>query len=604
VRLVVGISIGLTLFIASALGWLGWRLLTQEAAIEHQRERDRTEQIADRLVAAVLRNVIEAETSLGRVEHLGRQNLPPGVLFVEFIAEGVRTIPNRSLLYHPVVPTSPVWGAPHESQFREMSELEFVAKDYRGAALKLADFESSTDRSTVAEARIRLARILAKDGRPTEALRVYSRLVNDETPSAADVPYCVLARFARCQLLAASGARSVLREEASSLLRDLHSGRWALARDSYFYYAAAAKQLSEVALAPDAAQLAVTEAVSALWDDWRLFCLGHARVPGTRVHDEHGIALLALVKAEEHRATALMIPHAALAEFLFRGIKTPGSVSIVDGRGGAIFGAAPQDGETGIERSLSSAGIPWRLRLSASSDSMTTGSGRERPFIFGLAAIAAIVALACYAMARGVIRETRSAQLQTDFVSAVSHEFRSPLSGLRQLTEMLAHGRVRDESRRHVYFEALQKETARLQRLVEDLLDFGRMERQQLRYRFERLDFFDLVRESIPSWNADATSEGFQIEFAGANEAAPVRGDAESLRRVFRNLLENAMRYSPGCRTVWVETARENGNAMLRVRDRGIGIDRAEQRRIFEKFVRGEAATGDWPFAVAASVSC
>jgi signal transduction histidine kinase len=130
------------------------------------------------------------------------------------------------------------------------------------------------------------------------------------------------------------------------------------------------------------------------------------------------------------------------------------------------------------------------------------------------------------------------------------------------------------------------------------------MERQQLRYRFERLDFFDLVRESIPSWNADATSEGFQIEFAGANEAAPVRGDAESLRRVFRNLLENAMRYSPGCRTVWVETARENGNAMLRVRDRGIGIDRAEQRRIFEKFVRGEAATGDWPFAVAASVSC
>ena len=109
--------------------------------------------------------------------------------------------------------------------------------------------------------------------------------------------------------------------------------------------------------------------------------------------------------------------------------------------------------------------------------------------------IAALVALACYAMARGVIRELKAAQLQTDFVSAVSHEFRSPLTTLLQLTELLAHDRIHDEDRRRLYFDILHKETGRLHGLVENLLDFGRMEAGRTQYRPESIDLYELVRD-------------------------------------------------------------------------------------------------------------
>jgi signal transduction histidine kinase len=103
--------------------------------------------------------------------------------------------------------------------------------------------------------------------------------------------------------------------------------------------------------------------------------------------------------------------------------------------------------------------------------------------------IALVVAIACYTMARGVLREMHAARLQSDFVSAMSHEFRSPLTTLCQLTELLAHGRIHDETRRRTYFDFLQKETARLNRLVENLLDFGRMEAGRRQYRPESIDF-------------------------------------------------------------------------------------------------------------------
>jgi signal transduction histidine kinase len=134
---------------------------------------------------------------------------------------------------------------------------------------------------------------------------------------------------------------------------------------------------------------------------------------------------------------------------------------------------------------------------------------RRNYLIFALAAIVLLVSLACYAIARGVLLEAAAGRLQSDFVSAVSHEFRSPLTTLRQLTELLAAGRIVAEGRRRRYFTVLQTETARLHQLVEDLLDFGRMDAGRRQYRLERLDFSELVRdgiaESLP--NADTRRE-------------------------------------------------------------------------------------------------
>jgi signal transduction histidine kinase len=188
----------------------------------------------------------------------------------------------------------------------------------------------------------------------------------------------------------------------------------------------------------------------------------------------------------------------------------------------------------------------------------------------------------------------KQAQLQSDFVAAVSHEFRSPLTTLRSITELLAHNRISDESRRRQSYGYLERETSRLQRLVEDLLDFGRMESGRKQYRIACHDAFDLVRGTLAEFAEQAEANGFRVESDFSSPkgegTATVRVDEEAMRRAVRNLLENAMKYSPECRTIWVSGSLEGNSVCISVRDKGMGIGAEEQQAIFQKFVRGDAA--------------
>lgn len=195
---------------------------------------------------------------------------------------------------------------------------------------------------------------------------------------------------------------------------------------------------------------------------------------------------------------------------------------------------------------------------------------------------------------RLIALDAKRAQLQSDFVAAVSHEFRSPLTTLRTITDLLAQNRIPDEARRKESYVFLDRETTRLQRLVEDLLDFGRMESGRKQYRLECHDAYQLVRDTVADFIEQAQANGFSVEasLAPAEDYFPprVQVDDEAFRRALRNLLENAMKYSPECRTVWVDGAIQGHKVLISVRDRGMGIDAEEEEAIFQKFVRGHAA--------------
>jgi len=195
---------------------------------------------------------------------------------------------------------------------------------------------------------------------------------------------------------------------------------------------------------------------------------------------------------------------------------------------------------------------------------------------------------------RAISVSVKQMQLQSDFVAAVSHEFRSPLTTLRTITELLAQNRITDESRRQQSYAYLEHETSRLHRLVEDLLDFGRMESGRKQYRFACHDAFQLVRRTLGEFSEQAEANGFRLESAFVSpddrSEAAVQVDEEALRRAVRNLLDNAMKYSPECRTIWVNGAVQGNKVCISVRDQGMGIAPEEQQAIFQKFVRGDAA--------------
>jgi two-component system phosphate regulon sensor histidine kinase PhoR len=129
-----------------------------------------------------------------------------------------------------------------------------------------------------------------------------------------------------------------------------------------------------------------------------------------------------------------------------------------------------------------------------------------------------------------------------------------------------------------------------LQRLVESLLDFGRMEAGAHPYRLQRLDARELLRRVTDDFASEAAPQGFSIEATIPAASEFVLADPDALSRAVWNLLDNAVKYSGESRTVWIELDQAGGSIAIRVRDRGIGIPRTEQNEIFRKFVRGAEA--------------
>jgi two-component system phosphate regulon sensor histidine kinase PhoR len=235
--------------------------------------------------------------------------------------------------------------------------------------------------------------------------------------------------------------------------------------------------------------------------------------------------------------------------------------------------------------------LPWDVVLvNANLEAdLSQFAQRRRLMAAGLAILALLVIAASYLIARAVRRELAAAQLQSDFVSAVSHDFRTPLTSMRQFTEMLVEDDDLPAEKRRAFYRAQERATRRLSRLVESLLDFGRMEAGARPYRREPLDAARLAQSVVDEFRQETSSDGFVIECTAPKERAMVKGDQEALAQALWNLLDNAVKYSGDSRTVRVEV--EAGSRVaVRVRDQGFGIPPSERDQILRKFTRGSGA--------------
>jgi signal transduction histidine kinase len=178
------------------------------------------------------------------------------------------------------------------------------------------------------------------------------------------------------------------------------------------------------------------------------------------------------------------------------------------------------------------------------------------------------------------------ARLKSEFVSAVSHEFRSPVTGIRQLAEILLRAQPSEERRRH-YYELIGQESDRLARLVENVLDFSRMEEGRKEYRLEPLEAGAWLRAVVEEFRAEVAQRGCSLEADMPERLPSLLADREALTCAVHNLLDNAVKYSPSCRTVWLEAEASGDSLTVRVRDRGLGIAEEDRKHVFEKFYRG-----------------
>jgi len=190
-------------------------------------------------------------------------------------------------------------------------------------------------------------------------------------------------------------------------------------------------------------------------------------------------------------------------------------------------------------------------------------------------------------------REMRLARQKTDFVSNVSHELKTPLTSIRMFSDLLSTEAPVEKVKRTEYSGIISREAGRLTRLINNLLDFSRMERGERKYEFEPLNAVSLAGETVETYRHQIESDGFQLNFHHSNGGdIPIRGDRDSLSQVLLNLLSNAEKYGGKTETIDVEVTVANRSAgkmaEIRVLDRGPGVSRKNSSRIFDKFFRAD----------------
>lgn len=187
---------------------------------------------------------------------------------------------------------------------------------------------------------------------------------------------------------------------------------------------------------------------------------------------------------------------------------------------------------------------------------------------------------------RSVNKQVALARLKSDFVSNVSHELRTPLALIRLYAETLELGRITTQEKKNEYYSIIRKESERLSALINNILDFSRIEAGAKEYDFRETDIAELVRNTLDSYRYQIEQQGFALEEHIDPGIPSVKVDREAIARALVNLVNNALKYSDSEKFLGVRLYRDQSMLKLEVSDRGIGIERNEQSRIFEKFYR------------------
>jgi signal transduction histidine kinase len=187
-----------------------------------------------------------------------------------------------------------------------------------------------------------------------------------------------------------------------------------------------------------------------------------------------------------------------------------------------------------------------------------------------------------------VRREAHLARLKSDFVANVSHELKTPLALIRLFAETLELGRVQTSEKAQQYYRVINKESQRLTQLINNILDFSRIEAGRKEYRFERTDLSRVVHDVLEAYRFPIEQQGFTLEVEIAEDLPEVDVDKEALAQALLNLVNNALKYGGSGRFIKIEVKRAGETIRLSVVDHGIGVAKGEQKKIFEKFYRAE----------------
>jgi signal transduction histidine kinase len=537
-----------TLIPIGALSWLGIRIVQQDRDVERQRRREALEVAAGRLALEIERKLQDIEDQLGK----------GGGIALAAVSDE----------------EAPV------SLFVEAEAAEYQRRDLNAAAGAYRGLAKSPKPPVRAAALVRLGRVLRQLGDRAGALQAYASLEQLGSVTVGGQPAGLVGLQGRCRVLQEARDVEGLRTEAVKLAQALDSSRWPLDRAMFDVY----REMVQGWGAPPPSRDAIA-CVDAAIELRRAWNGGQLAPRNRRILRKAHATVLAFWAGGPNNPTAWLVTVDEFAASLrAQWVAQQLAVSLYDTDGQRILGEA---------RSGAVSLTPGETRLPfiVSVASLTPERGGGSVVLVSGLALAFLAMLAAgYGLYRATTREILLARRQSDFVSAVSHEFRTPLTSMRHLTDLLVSRSITSEERKAQYYELLAHETERLHRMVESLLSFGRIEVGAYAWHLEPADTTQFVHGIVEEFQRAPEARDRLVSYQIEAGLPPIQVDREALSRALWNLLENAAKYSPAGSPIRVAARRQGSSVLLAVEDEGDGIPISERERIFQKFVRGAGA--------------
>ena len=275
---------------------------------------------------------------------------------------------------------------------------------------------------------------------------------------------------------------------------------------------------------------------------------------------------------------------------VYRDVDRTSRMNVIDQRGRILFGSPIQAGGFTVGMPFPTTLYNWRLQVALlSAEGLAQRAVRQRLVQLGVVGLAMLIAVGGVVMVvRAAVQERRLAALRNDFVANVSHELKTPLSSVRMFAELLLTRRVSSLEKEREYLQIIVGESERLSSLIDNVLDFAKLERGKDAYEMAPCEVDAVVRAAVEVLRYRAEREHLTLTL----DIAPARtiADARAVELAVINLLDNALKYAHDSNSIDVRVSTHREEVCIDVSDQGPGIARAEQERIFDRFVRGDAA--------------
>jgi len=514
---------------------------------------------------------------------------------------------------------------PQIDKLKRAEEYEFVQKEYQSAiSLYNELFSLSKDRNHQAQMLNNIARCHTKLKSYDAAIKNYLKIVNDypESLISSRLPLSLIAGLGILNCYKNSGDFNNYLQSSLNLYRDILQNPWNLNENQFKTYSSMIEEDVNNVLSKNTAELTSAdykkefEYLKSLQREkikkWQVINdIENDIIPELRIKliqpellpcgysktiNNRDFLILAVMIPDETGILGIKIRDEYLENETLNEIiedirfsaNTNITISTLSGR--TLFGKKNPSVElTTITEFFEDNFPPWRIEFYRSdTESLQLLEISKNFYFWTILTLIIILTFGAVLIVRTIGHEMEVIKIKSDFVSSVSHEFKTPLTSIRALIERLQGGKVKDPSKMEQYFSIISQDADKLTRLVKNLLDFSKIEEGKKEYDFKETDIDQWMVQQIENFKKDEAQKEIKIRTQIPENLPRLSIDRDALSQALNNILDNAVKFLTDKKEIDINMRSGEENVIIEVKDKGIGISHDELDKIFDKFYQGK----------------